>query len=197
MPRDPRPSRAAPIVSFADAGAFETWLELHGDEPEGVWLAIAKQGSGIASITSDEAVDVGLCFGFISGQRKALDAQHYLQKYVPRRARSRWSRVNVEKVEALAGAGRMRPGGLAEVAAAKADGRWEAAYASQREATTPDDLVAALAISPRAAATFDALGKTRRYRCILQLLTIRDPGRRAARVTRVIEALASGDVARL
>src|SRR5262249_25782839 len=90
----------------------------------GVWLKIAKKGSGIPSLTADEAVDVGLCYGWISGQRKSCDEVYYLQKYVPRRPRSRWSQVNVAKVEALSAAGRMRPSGLAEVEAAKAEGRW-------------------------------------------------------------------------
>ena len=100
-----------------------------------MWLKIAKKNSGVPSLTDDEAVDVGLCYGWISGQRKSLDEVYYLQKYVPRRPRSRWSQVNVDKVAELAAAGRMRPSGWAEVEAAKADGRWDAAYASQRNAT--------------------------------------------------------------
>ncbi len=103
----------------------------------GVWLKIAKQGSGVPSLTSDEAVDVGLCYGWISGQRKSCDEIYYLQKYVPRRPRSRWSQVNVVKVGELTAAGRMRPSGVAEVEAAKSDGRWGAAYQSQRNATRP------------------------------------------------------------
>ena len=140
----------APIEFFADARAFERWLDDHLDHRPGVWLKIAKKSSGIASLTDDEAVDVGLCYGWISGQRRSLDATHYLQKYVPRRPRSRWSMVNVRKVEQLTAAGRMRPSGLAEVEAARADGRWDAAYASQAEATVPDDLATALGSSPPA-----------------------------------------------
>ena len=112
-------------VVFADAAAFEAWLGKHTADSGGLWLKIAKKGTGIASITDDEAVDVGLCFGWISGQRKPLDSEYYLQKYVPRRPRSRWSQVNVRKVERLTAEGRMRPAGIAEVEAAKADGRWE------------------------------------------------------------------------
>ena len=115
----------------------------------GVWLKLAKANTGVPSMTSDEAVDVGLCYGWISGQRKGLDDVYYLQKYVPRRPRSRWSQVNVRKVEALTAAGRMRPSGIAEVEAAKADGRWDAAYESQKDATVPPDLAAALAANPR------------------------------------------------
>ncbi|MCP3062905.1 OmdA domain containing protein [Myxococcus sp. K38C18041901] len=121
----------APVMAFRGAAEFEAWLQAHVDAPAGVWLKLAKKGSEIASLSDDEAVDVGLCFGWISGQRKSLDARFYLQKCVPRRPRSRWSCVNVRKVQALARAGRMRPSGLAEVEAAKADGRWDAAYESQ------------------------------------------------------------------
>jgi uncharacterized protein YdeI (YjbR/CyaY-like superfamily) len=123
----------APVIAFRDAAAFEAWLEAHVDQQAGVWLKLAKRGSGVPSLTDDEAVDVGLCYGWISGQRKAYDETWYLQKYVPRRPRSRWSQVNVAKVEQLTAAGRMRPSGLAEVEAAKADGRWAAAYRSRRD----------------------------------------------------------------
>ncbi len=117
----------AEILPFRDADAFDAWLaEHHGHQP-GVWLKLAKVSSGIASMTSDEAVDVGLCWGWISGQRLGLDDTWYLQKYVPRRPRSNWSLLNVTKVETLTAAGRMRPPGLAEVDAAKSDGRWSGA----------------------------------------------------------------------
>jgi uncharacterized protein YdeI (YjbR/CyaY-like superfamily) len=117
----------AETLPFADPAAFERWLEANHRLQAGVWLKLAKVSSGVPSMTSDEAVDVGLCFGWISGQRKSLDDVYYLQKYVPRRPRSNWSRLNVTKVGALTAAGRMRPPGLAEVEAAKADGRWAAA----------------------------------------------------------------------
>jgi uncharacterized protein YdeI (YjbR/CyaY-like superfamily) len=127
----------AETVYFPDAPAFEAWLEDHVDHHPGVWLKVAKTGTGIASITSDEAVDVGLCFGWISGQRKSLDEVYYLQKYVPRRPRSNWSLLNVTKVDSLTRGGRMRPSGIAEVEAAQADGRWEAALSrSQAGAAT-------------------------------------------------------------
>ena len=182
----------APVIHFADPAAFEAWLDEHVGHQPGVWLKIAKQGTGIPSLTSNEAVDSGLCFGWISGQRKGLDETYYLQKYVPRRPRSRWSQVNVRKVEELLAAGRMRPAGLAEVAAAQADGRWDAAYASQREATVPPDLAAALAASPRAAAAYSALGRTAQYAVILDVVTARTPETRAAHVTAAISALESG-----
>ena len=110
MPRSSKPEPdAAEVIAFRDAAEFEAWLNEHVDRTAGVWLKIAKKGSGVASLTDDEAVDVGLCYGWISGQRKALDEVYYLQKYVPRRPRSRWSQVNVRKVEELTAAGRMRP----------------------------------------------------------------------------------------
>jgi len=177
------------VITLRDAAEFEAWLDAHVDLAVGVWLKIAKKGSGVASLTGDEAVDAGLCYGWISGQRKSCDQVYYLQKYVPRRPRSRWSQVNVAKVADLTAAGRMRPSGLAEVDAAKADGRWAAAYASQREATVPPDLVAALAASPRAAKAFGALGKTQRYAVILKLITARTPTARATQLHRAMKVL--------
>ena len=179
----------AAVIALSDAVEFEAWLGAHVDLQAGVWLKMAKKGSGVPSLTSDEAVDAGLCYGWISGQRKSLDEAYYLQKYVPRRPRSRWSQVNVAKVEALIAAGRMRPAGLAEDEAAKADGRWVAAYTSQRDATVPPDLVAALAASPRAAKEFDALGKTQRYAVILKLITARTATARGSQLRRAMKVL--------
>ncbi len=179
----------AAVIALSDAVEFEAWLGAHVDLQAGVWLKMAKKGSGVPSLTSDEAVDAGLCYGWISGQRKSLDELYYLQKYVPRRPRSRWSRVNVAKVEELIAAGRMRPAGLAEVEAAKADGRWVAAYTSQRDASVPPDLVAALAASPRAAKEFDALGKTQRYAVILKLITARTATARGSQLRRAMKVL--------
>jgi uncharacterized protein YdeI (YjbR/CyaY-like superfamily) len=180
---------AAEVIAFRDAAEFETWLAENVDRGAGVWLKIAKKGSGIASLTDDEAVDIGLCYGWISGQRKALDDVYYLQKYVPRRPRSRWSQVNVRKVEELMAAGRMRPPGIAEVEAAKADGRWDAAYTSQKEAAVPPDLAAALAASPRAASVFESLSKTKQYAVILDVVTARNPETRAAHIREAITTL--------
>jgi uncharacterized protein YdeI (YjbR/CyaY-like superfamily) len=182
----------AAVIAFRDAAAFEAWLDAHVDLRVGVWLKIAKKGSGVPSLTAEEAVDVGLCYGWISGQRKSHDDAWYLQKYVPRRPRSRWSQVNVAKVEELIAAGRMRPSGLAEVEAAKADGRWAAAYASQRNATVPPDLAAALAASPQAAQAFAGLSRTRQYAVILKLATARTAAARAGQLRSVIAALEAG-----
>ena len=184
-----RESAEAEVITFRDAAEFEAWLAQHVDHSAGVWLKIAKKGSGVASLTDDEAVDVGLCYGWISGQRKAFDEVYYLQKYVPRRPRSRWSQVNVRKVSELMAAGRMRPPGLAEVEAAKADGRWDAAYSSQKQATVPPDLATALAASPVAASAFESLSKTNQYAVILDIVTARTPSTRAAHIRKAITAL--------
>lgn len=189
LPTKPADLEEAPVRAFRDAADFECWLEKHAGLRAGVWLKLAKKGSGVPSLTDDEAVDVGLCYGWISGQRKSCDTVYYLQKYVPRRVRSRWSQVNVAKVEALIAAGRMRPSGLAEVEAARADGRWAAAYEPQRNATVPPDLAAALEASHPAAQAFDALSKTQRYAVILKLVNARTTTARATQLRRAMTAL--------
>jgi uncharacterized protein YdeI (YjbR/CyaY-like superfamily) len=182
----------AAVMTFRDAAEFGAWLEAHVDLQCGVWLKIAKKGSGVPSLTDDEAVDIGLCYGWISGQRKSYNEVYYLQKYVPRRPRSRWSQVNVAKVEELIVAGRMRPSGLAEVEAAQADGRWAIAYPPARNATAPAELTAALAASPQAAEAFAALSKTQQYAVILKLLTARTAAARTAQLRSVIAELEKG-----
>jgi uncharacterized protein YdeI (YjbR/CyaY-like superfamily) len=177
------------VIAFRDAAQFEAWLDTHVDLQSGVWLKIAKKGSGVVSLTDDEAVDVGLCYGWISGQRQSHDEVYYLQKYVPRRPGSRWSQVNVAKVEQLKAAGRMRRSGLAEVEAAKADGPWAAAYQSQRNATVPPDLADALAASPPAAQAFEALSKTEQYAVILKLATARTATTRATQLRKAVTSL--------
>ncbi|MFE7326737.1 YdeI family protein [Streptomyces sp. NPDC057565] len=181
------------IIAFADGTAFETWLAGHHTRQEGVWIKMAKKGSGIASVNSDELVDIGLCYGWISGQRRSLDERHYLQKYVPRRPRSLWSQVNVEKVERLVAAGRMREPGLAEVRKARQDGRWDAAYASQKTATVPPDLGAALDGRPEAKAAFEALDRTGRYLLVLPLLQARTPEIRRTRLDKALRTLSGQD----
>jgi uncharacterized protein YdeI (YjbR/CyaY-like superfamily) len=192
MPKKPE-AAAAEVIAFHDTAEFESWLADNVDRSAGVWLKLAKKGSGIASLTDDEAVDIGLCYGWISGQRKSFDEVYYLQKYVPRRPNSRWSQVNVRKVEQLAAAGRMRPPGLAEVAAAKADGRWDAAYESQRDATVPPDLAAALSASPAAAAAFASLSRTSQYAVILDVVTARTPRTRSAHISKAVTELETTD----
>jgi uncharacterized protein YdeI (YjbR/CyaY-like superfamily) len=177
---------------FATAADLDSWLTAHPAAHPGLWVKVAKKGSGIPSVSAADVNDVALCHGWITGQRKGLDASYYLQRITPRRPGSLWSMVNVRRVEELAAAGRMRPGGLAEVAAARADGRWEAAYASQQEAEVPEDLAAALERSPRAAAAFEALGRTDRYLAMLGVLRARTPRSRAARVVAAVAKLEAG-----
>ena len=138
----------AHVREFADAGAFEKWLAGHHDSADEIWIKIHKVASGLPSITPKEAIDVVLCWGWIDGIRKSFDATSYLQRYTPRRARSVWSKINVENVARLIGEGRMTEHGLREVEAAKRDGRWDRAYASSREMELPDDLAAAIKADP-------------------------------------------------
>jgi uncharacterized protein YdeI (YjbR/CyaY-like superfamily) len=124
MPPEPTTIGGAEVIACRDGAAWEAWLADHHTLQAGVWLKVAKKGSNLASVTISEALDVALCYGWIDGQRRALDDRFYLQKYTPRRPRSNWSRANVEKAAALIAAGRMREPGFAAIAAAKADGRW-------------------------------------------------------------------------
>jgi uncharacterized protein YdeI (YjbR/CyaY-like superfamily) len=177
------------IIDCAGVNEWDRWLAEHGGTRPAVWLKIAKKGSGAVAITAAEAGDVAICHGWIDGHRRGLDATHFLQRYSPRRPGSPWSRVNVERVEALEAAGRMRPAGRAQVAAAKADGRWAAAYAPQRTAAVPDDLAAALAGNDRARAAFEALGRGDQYALFLPLLKARTPAGRAGALRRAVATL--------
>ena len=161
-------------LTFADTAAFDGWLADNHDTAPEAWVAIAKKASGIPSITSDEANDVVLCFGWMGGLRKGLDDQHFLQRYSPRSARSTWSQVNVARVAELTEAGRMRPSGQAEVDRAKADGRWAAAYASQASYELPDDVDESW---------LEGLGRTERYLAVLPVLKARTPAAREKAIT--------------
>jgi uncharacterized protein YdeI (YjbR/CyaY-like superfamily) len=143
-------------------------------------------------VTSEKAGELALCFGWIDSLRKSHDAWYFLQKFTPRRRWSSWSRVNVERAEALIAAGRVRAAGIAEVEAARADGRWDAAYESQRTATVPDDLAAALAGDEQARAFFESLGRTDRYAVILRLSKARNPASRATQLHRMVALLRAG-----
>ncbi|MFI6595089.1 YdeI family protein [Nonomuraea sp. NPDC050536] len=176
-------------LSFDDAVQWESWLAEHHEEAGDAWLLIAKKGSGRTSPTSAEAIEVALCYGWIDSHRRGHDESYFLQRYSRRRTGSPWSRINVDRAEALIAEGRMRAPGEAEIRAARSDGRWESAYASQATATVPEDLAAALATAPGATAAFDALDRTGRYAVILPLLKARTPERRAVLVARAVEAL--------
>jgi uncharacterized protein YdeI (YjbR/CyaY-like superfamily) len=179
----------AEILACADVNGWESWLADHHRQSSGVWLLIAKKGSAMVSVTISDALDVALCYGWIDSQRKGYDTDYYLQRYSPRRPRSPWSRLNVERVEALIDAGRMRAPGLAEVAAAQADGRWAAAYEPQRNASLPPDLAAALEHNERARTAFEQLDKTGRYVIVLPVLKATSPAKRATRLQQAISKL--------
>ena len=139
-----------PVVSFASSQEWEEWLEEHHATSSGVWIKIAKKDAGIESVRYPEVLESALCFGWIDGRREALNESYFLQRFTPRQPRSKWSRINREKAERLTAARRMRPAGLAEVGRAKADGRWEAAYESQKRTAVPDDLQHELDAHPEA-----------------------------------------------
>ncbi|WP_330237824.1 YdeI/OmpD-associated family protein [Streptomyces sp. NBC_00525] len=178
--------------TFTSAAHLENWLAEHHADSAGVWMRIAKRNSGVASVTVDEYTDALLCYGWITGQRKSCDEVYYLQRITPRRPRSVWSLVNVEKAEALIEDGRMRAPGLAEIEAARADGRWEAAYPSQSRATVPADLAEALAADEVAGRFYAGLGRSDRYLVLLRLMTAPSPEVRAARLDRAVAAMAQG-----
>lgn len=182
-----------PILPFATAASWEQWLSESHARCDGVWIKMAKKASGIASITYDEALDVALCYGWIDGQRKAADDTYFLQKFTPRRPRSLWSQRNVGKVAALLAAGRMQPAGLAEVAAAKADGRWDAAYASPQHMVVPDDFLRALGETGRARATFDTLSRSEVYAIAWRLATAKMPETRQRRFDTLLAMLERGE----
>ena len=181
-----------PVLRFADAAAFEAWLEANHAEVDGIWIEYAKKGSGHASIVYAEALDIALCFGWIDGQSKSVDEHWYRQRWTPRRARSPWSKRNVGKAEALIAEGRMRPAGHAEVERAKADGRWERAYHGPAKMTVPDDLQAALDADPQAAAFWETLGSTARFPFLYRLQDAKRPETRARRLAQFVQMLHDG-----
>jgi uncharacterized protein YdeI (YjbR/CyaY-like superfamily) len=181
-----------PVLAFPDQAALEAWLEAEHATAPGLYVTIAKKGAGVPSVTYPELVESVLCYGWIDGRSNRLDDAFYLQRITPRRSRSVWSQKNVDTVEALTVAGRMRPAGLAAVAAARADGRWERAYAGSATITVPDDLVAALAAEPAAQKEFEALDGTNRYAVLWRVHTAGTPATRARRIATLVQMLAEG-----
>ena len=182
-----------PIILFASGAELEAWLEAEHAESEGIWLKIAKKGSGVGSVSYAEAVELGLCFGWIDGQGKRFDDRHYLQRFTPRRPRSKWSRLNRDRVEALVAAGRMRPSGLAAMEAARADGRWDAAYEPPSTAEVPPDLERELARDRSAREAFEALDGANRYAIIYRLNEAKRPETRERRLQKFVEMLRRGE----
>ena len=152
-----------PTRPFASKKKWADWLANEHGKSTGVWLKLAKKDSGIASVTYEEALDVALCYGWIDGQKKGFDEKYWLQKFTPRGSKSIWSKINTEKVEKLIASGEMKPAGLKAIEAAKQDGRWEAAYASQKNISIPEDFQAALDNNEKAKAFFATLKSAERY----------------------------------
>jgi uncharacterized protein YdeI (YjbR/CyaY-like superfamily) len=182
-----------PTITFASPAEWEEWLEKNHALSGGVWIKMAKKGTGIESVRYPEVLESALCFGWIDGRREALDERYFLQRYTPRRARSKWSRINREKAERLIAEGRMRPAGLAEVERAKADGRWEAAYESQSSRAVPDDLQRELDARPKAKAFFDELSSQNRYAIVYRLQDAKRPETRARRLAKFVAMLEAGE----
>ena len=182
-----------PVLFFATPAELDAWMDEHAEESDGIWLKFAKKASGIKSVVYAEAVEIALCHGWIDGQVKRLDDHHYLQRFTPRRPRSKWSRINREKAERLIAESRMRPAGLREVERAKEDGRWDEAYDSPSTATVPEDFRAALDAEPAAAEFFASLGSTRRYSFLYRITDAKRPETRAKRIAEYVELLARGE----
>jgi uncharacterized protein YdeI (YjbR/CyaY-like superfamily) len=181
------------IIFCSDAATWDSWLEANHLTSDGVRLAIAKKGGRQQSVSYAEALDVALCFGWIDGQKSRLDDDHFLQNFGPRRSRSIWSQINRDKATALISSGRMRPSGLAEVEAARSDGRWDAAYAGQKTAEVPEDLAAAIAASPDAAAFFATLNSVNRYAIVFRTGNVKRAETRARKIAEFVAMLERGE----
>ncbi len=176
-------------ICFYSPKDWEQWLEVNHTQPQGIWLKIAKKGSGVTSVSYAEALDIALCYGWIDGQRQSFDVTYYLQKFTPRRPKSVWSKVNVKKVAALTAAGKMTPAGLAAVNAAKQDGRWNQAYDSHSTMTMPSDFQTTLDEHPQAKAFFATLNKTNTYAILWRIQTAKKPETRRAMIEKCIAML--------
>jgi uncharacterized protein YdeI (YjbR/CyaY-like superfamily) len=182
-----------PRLVFESQAAWAKWLDKEHSKSGGIWIKIAKKDSGTPSVTYPEAVEVALCYGWIDGQMRGLDDRFYVQRFTPRRTRSRWSKINVGKVERLIAAGKMKPAGLREVERAKADGRWEAAYDSPSTATVPGDLAAAFKRKPQAKEFFDTLTGAQRYSILYSIQDAKRPETRTRRIAKFVDMLERGE----
>jgi uncharacterized protein YdeI (YjbR/CyaY-like superfamily) len=181
-----------PILGFATAEEFDAWVFGQPEDSPGLLLKIAKKDSGVPTVSYSDALDVALCHGWIDGQKDRLDDEFWLQRFTPRKPRSKWSQVNCARADALVGAGRMRPAGMRQIELAKADGRWEAAYASQRTATVPEDFAAALAAQPGAQEFFAGLDSRNRYAVLYRIADAKKAATRAQRIEKYATMLAEG-----
>jgi uncharacterized protein YdeI (YjbR/CyaY-like superfamily) len=181
-----------PLVEFADRETWAAWLAENAESSAGVWLKLARKDGGGRSVTYAEALDVALCHGWIDGQKGAIDERHWRQRFTPRGPRSRWSKRNRRRAEELIASGEMTPAGLREVEAARADGRWEAAYDSPATAEVPADLQAALDADPAAREFFAGLDRANRYAILYRLQEARRPETRARRLEKFVAMLREG-----
>ena len=184
------------IHALRSQAAFETWMRKHHARETEVWVKIHKKDSGLTSVTAAEALEIALCWGWIDAIRKSFDAQSFLQRYTPRRKKSMWSQVNREHVARLIKAGRMTPHGHQQIDAAKADGRWDAAYAPMRSAsvaTLPEDLRAAIEASPKARKMLATLGKTNLFALAFRTGNMKTPAGRAKKIATLVAMLARGE----
>lgn len=178
-----------PTLTFASQSKFADWLAKNHDKSTGVWMKLAKKDSGIKSVTYIEAVDVALCYGWIDGQSKKFDEKYYLHKFTPRRPKSIWSKINVEKVERLIKSGEMKPAGLKAIEAAKADGRWANAYDGQKNMAVPEDFQKALDKNKKAKAVFESLKSSERYSFLFQIHNAKKIETRERRIKQFVEML--------
>jgi uncharacterized protein YdeI (YjbR/CyaY-like superfamily) len=178
-----------PIVAFPSAADWERWLDEHHATAPGVWVKFARKASGIPTVTYAEAVEGALCYGWIDGQAASFDDTHHLQRFTPRTARSKWSKINQARVLDLIAAGRMKPAGLAAVEEAKNDGRWERAYDPPSTASVPEDLLAQLDLHPRAAAFFATLDSQSRYAVLYRIHDAKRPETRKRRIDTFVAML--------
>jgi len=182
-----------PVVLFPSQEAWEAWLSQQSMVSEGLWVKLAKKGSGIDSVTYAEAVEVALCDGWIDGQARRFDDDYYLQRFTPRRARSKWSKINRDKAERLFESGAMKASGMSEVERARADGRWEAAYDPPSQATVPDDLRVELEKNDRARRFFEGLDATNRYAILHRIQDAKRPETRLRRIEKFVAMLNRGE----
>jgi uncharacterized protein YdeI (YjbR/CyaY-like superfamily) len=181
-----------PVEEFANAKAWERWLAQHHATKPGLWLKIAKKGTGVVTVEIVDAIEVALCYGWIDGLRHAHDDTYFRQRFTPRKPRSKWSQINRDRCEVLIASNRMRPTGQAQVDAAKADGRWDAAYAGARTMVVPDDLTRALRRNAKARRAFGALDSTNRYAILFRIHDAKRPETRARRIEQFVTMLEEG-----
>jgi uncharacterized protein YdeI (YjbR/CyaY-like superfamily) len=182
-----------PTKPFASKTKWADWLAKQHDKSRGVWLKLAKKDSGIASVTYEEALDVALCYGWIDGQKKGFDKRYWLQKFTPRGPKSIWSKINTEKAERLIASGEMKSAGLKAIEAARQDGRWDAASASQKNMTIPEDFQAALDKNKKANAAFARLKSAERYSFLFRIHNAKKPETRARHIQKFVEMLEKGE----